>query len=222
MVLTKSYRKAFRAETVARYLWLETRHASAILSSLSPVEFADIAAVLDGFAIDVDNDLGKAGGNQSEAAERLNEAFRGRGWREGSVKLELLAKINLKAHGDTPSQESESLALAPSYLIDNLKGQVAVDVEWHAKDGNLDRDIAAYRALYEAGCIVAAVVITTSREELRRWAIEAHGSSRPDGKRNTKFGTSTVTSIEKALPKLSRGDGGGCPILIVGICRATA
>ena len=49
---------------------------------------------------------------------------------------------------------------SPSYRIDNVKGRVALDVEWHAKDGNLDRDIAAYRALYEAGVVDGAVMVT--------------------------------------------------------------
>lgn len=221
MLLTHSYRAAFPPATVARYRWLETRHAALIIATLAPDEFADITAVLDGFAVNVDGDIKKAGGNESDAAARLNEAFRSRGWREGNVRLELLAKTRLKAHGGHPATESEDLVVAPSYLIDNLKGQVAVDVEWHAKDGNLDRDIAAYRALYDAGALVAAAVITPHRGEMRRWAVEVIGERLPGGAKNTKFGTSTVTSIEKAEPKLHRGDGGGCPILIVGICRDT-
>ena len=33
------------------------------------------------------------------------------------------------------------------YKVDNLKSRLALDVEWNAKDGNLDRDVGAYRAL---------------------------------------------------------------------------
>jgi hypothetical protein len=41
------------------------------------------------------------------------------------------------------------------YLVDNFKGRVALDVERNAKDGNLDRDLSAYRAWHEAGGIAA-------------------------------------------------------------------
>ncbi|MDQ6839959.1 MAG: hypothetical protein M3137_16935 [Actinomycetota bacterium] len=37
----------------------------------------------------------------------------------------------------------------------------------------------------------------------------------------TKFGTSTTTNLTKVLPRLTRGDGGGCPILVVSICART-
>lgn len=221
MQLTESYKSAFPPRTLARYRWLETRHAALILATLAPEEFKDLVAVLDAFAVSAQEDILVAGGNQSNAAKRLNKALRDRGWREGTVDLELLAKTHLKGHEGHPPSRSEDLVVSPSYLIDNLKGQVAVDVEWHAKDGNLDRDIAAYRALYDASLLVAAVIVTTARDDLRQWVVELMGKVAADGKKNTKFSTSTVTSIEKAAPKLNRGDGGGCPILIVGICRDT-
>ena len=43
--------------------------------------------------------------------------------------------------------------------MDNVHGGVALDVEWNAKDGNLDRDLAAYRSLYDVGIISAGVMI---------------------------------------------------------------
>ena len=59
-----------------------------------------------------------------------------------------------------------------SYWVDNRKGRVLVDIEWNAKDGNLDRDLAAYRAWHEAGLIDAAMIITKHREDLLVKAIE--------------------------------------------------
>jgi len=91
---------------------------------------------------------------------------------------------------------------------------VALDVEWHAKDGNLDRDLAAYRALYDAGIIDGAVMITMTRADLRALALRGDPAT-------TKFGTSTTTNLTKVLPRLTRGDGGGCPILVVSICART-
>ena len=52
------------------------------------------------------------------------------------------------------------------YLVDNYKGRVVLDVEWNAKDGNLDRDLASYRSWHEAGVISAGVIITKDRLSL--------------------------------------------------------
>jgi hypothetical protein len=61
------------------------------------------------------------------------------------------------------------------YLVDNFKGRVALDVEWNAKDGNLDRDLSAYRAWHEAGVISAAVLITQDRVRLKELAVQLCG-----------------------------------------------
>jgi hypothetical protein len=154
----------------------------------------------------------------------LNSLFRDRGWREGSFQMKIHAEVRLLPYGpagevNPTSRESE--VSSPSYLVDNLKGRIALDVEWHAKDGNLDRDVAAYRSLYDAGIIDGAVMITMNRTEMRAWAVEFVGDPLPNGRPNTKFQTSTTTNLEKVLPRLTRGDGGGCPILIIAVCRRT-
>ena len=64
----------------------------------------------------------------------------------------------------------ESEVVNEGYKVDNVKGRVALDVEWNAKDGNLDRDVGAYRALYDAGLIDGAVVLTRTHDDLRELA----------------------------------------------------
>lgn len=99
-----------------------------------------------------------------------------------------------------------------------MKDRVALDVEWNAKDGNLDRDMGAYRALYDAGIIDAAVIITRTQEDLRtlasRLAFEA-GHSYADASR--RLGTTTTTNLVKLEPRMTRGDTGGCPLLAAAI-----
>ncbi len=90
-----------------------------------------------------------------------------------------------------------------------MKGRVALDVEWNAKDGNLDRDLGAYRALYTAGIIDGAAIITRTQDDLRKLAIQMGAE--------TKFGTTTTTNLTKLEPRLTRGDGGGCPVLAIAI-----
>ncbi len=104
------------------------------------------------------------------------------------------------------------------YLVHNFKGRVALDVEWNAKDGNLDRDLSAYRAWHEAGVISAAVLITQDRHALkelakRLWA--DYQNTLPVDQRNLKLpidlSTSTTTNLEKAALRVRRGVMGTCP-----------
>jgi hypothetical protein len=211
--LTAGYQGAFPSEVVARYDFLETRNAAQILRATNPAEFDDLVSVLKGFQVDPKRDIFPPGGNESLTAARLNEAFRARGWREAAYKVTISSELVLRAPGQF-SEVTKGDQDAASYLIDNVKSRVALDVEWHAKDGNLDRDIAAYRTLYDSQIIDCAVMVTMTRLEMRAWAVELDPETR-------KFSTSTTTNLEKVTPKLTRGDGGGCPILIASICRRT-
>ncbi len=107
------------------------------------------------------------------------------------------------------------------YKVDNFRDRVALDMEWNAKDGNLDRDIGAYRSLYDAALIDVGVLITRTldlRDLGRQLGIQA-GMSPEKAKRI--LNTTTTTNREKLLPRLTRGDAGGCPILAAFICPAT-
>lgn len=217
MDLTDSYRRAFPQDVVGRYDWRETRNAAVILAATNPAEFADIVDVLRNFKVLPDKDLLIPGGNESEAPGRLNLAFRQTGWREGDYKVTLASTLTLKpwsVAGETAPTTVDGENDSSSYLVDNLKGRVAVDIEWHAKDGNLDRDLAAYRSLHAEVIIDAACIITMTRIPMRAWAREL-------GAPPTKLATSTTTNVEKLHDRLVRGDAGGCPVLVAGICRRT-
>jgi hypothetical protein len=217
MDLTDSYERVVPPDLRARYAWAETRNALAVMATTSPEEFSDLVAVLEEFRVDVQRDLIDPGRNQTQAAASLNASFRDRGWREGSYRMTVTSALTLqpfKPAGEAEAVTSSTTVDAASYKIDNLRGRVAVDVEWHAKDGNLDRDIAAYRALYDAGIIDAAAIITVKQGEMKEWAQRVNPGSK-------KFGTTTTTNLEKALPRLRRGDPGGCPVVVIGIGAKT-
>ncbi len=224
MDLTTSYLGCFPAATRERYEFYETRNAASILTTTNSARFAELVDVLDSFALLTD-DLVNSGGNETKLAARLNSAFREKGWREARVdqiiKLSLL-KQPYRPAGERKPVVVETETTSMGYKVDNFVDRVALDVEWNAKDGNLDRDLGAYRSLYDAGLIDAAVMITRTVDDLRRLATrlrEGAGMSPKDASSMLK--TSTTTNTTKLVPKLTRGDSGGCPILVVAICERT-
>ena len=208
----------------ARWAVLETSSAAAVLRAVCPQEWADIVSVLTAFSLDPQFWL-KAGGNRGDVAKAIDDMFGARGWRE--------LRVDLRTQGVFFAKNNKEVARLPGvyqegYLVDNFKGRVALDVEWNAKDGNLDRDLSAYRAWHEAGVIVGAVLITQDRLALKALAERLWGAyqdSLPVEQRNSKLpidlSTSTTTNLEKADLRVRRGVMGTCPRLVVAATDAT-
>lgn len=212
----------------ARWTFLETSSAAAVLRSVCSDEWRDITHVLATFALDPAHWL-KPGGSEGDVAKSLNAMFRERGWREIRVDLKtqglLFAKGPNGRRGPQIGETTESYQ--EGYLADNLKGRVVLDVEWNAKDGNLDRDLSAYRAWHEAGVISAAVLITQDRSTLkplakRLW--DEYQAGLPPEQRNPRLPidmTTTTTNFEKAVMRVRRSVMGTCPLLVVAVTEAT-
>lgn len=208
----------------ARWAFLETSSAAAVLRSVCPSEWKDITQVLAEFALDPRSWL-KKGGNRGDIAQQIEGMFGALGWRETRVDLVtqgVLLSKSLDVIERLPAVEQEG------YLVDNFKGRVALDVEWNAKDGNLDRDLSAYRAWHEAGVISAAVLITQDRLGLKTLAERLwsdHQAALPEDQKTAKLpidlNTSTTTNLEKAALRVRRGVMGTCPLLIVAATQNT-
>jgi hypothetical protein len=208
----------------ARWAFLETSSAAAVLRSVCPEEWRDITQVLSQFSLDPSHWL-KAGGNRGHVAIEIDGMFHARGWRETRVDL-LTRGVLLSKAGAVIGELAE--LRQEGYLVDNFKGRVALDVEWNAKDGNLDRDLSAYRAWHDAGVISAAVLITQDRLSLKALADEIwarHLETLPAADKPPRLpidlGTSTTTNLEKAALRVRRGVMGTCPLLIVAATRET-
>ena len=220
MDLTRSFARALPPAVADRYELRETRNAAAVLAATAPDEVAEVCQVLDGFALHT-SDLIEAGGNESRLAHRLNEAFRERGWREGRV--DTVVRSVLQVQPWTPAGEhgvtvTEREVVNEGYKVDNVKGRVALDVEWNAKDGNLDRDISAYRALYDAGLIDGALLLTRTHDDLRELARElSRAAGHTEEQVRSRLSTSTTTHLGKLESRMTRGDAGGCPLLAVAV-----
>lgn len=223
MDLTESHVRCIPADIRERYQFAETRNAAAILAATNLVAFEQLMHVLREFRLRT-ADLLTPGGQESDLAARMNRLFRDNGWRE--ARVDTLVRLSLRR---TPLRSAGEAALEPivtetrneGYKVDNFRDRVALDVEWNAKDGNLDRDIGAYRSLYDAALIDAGILITRTLDlrDLGRKLGLASGMPPDQAKRI--LNTTTTTNREKLMPRLTRGDAGGCPILAVFICPAT-
>jgi hypothetical protein len=219
MDLTHSYMNAFSEQLLGKYTWLETRNAAAIMGASNPALLTDLSDVLSEFFL-YDTDILVAGGNRGPIAIRLDTAFFERGWSAVRVNTEFKLVGQKKKALTSRAYEENFLATTVSndgFEVDNMKGRVAIDVEWNAKDGNLDRDLAAYRALYDLGLIDLGVIITRDHQGIRDLAGQELGSE--DAFR--RLGTTTTTNMIKLEPRITRGDAGGCPILAIGITKST-
>lgn len=170
----------------------EYKHAVAILQNDFPNEYQDIIDLLNDFVLRKSEIL-TAGGRKSPIAARLDGFLYQRGWLEHDFKTTLT--VDGVAH------------FAPTHKIDCYKNRIALDVEWNNKDPFYDRDLNNFRLLHERGAISLAVIITRSTR--------LHDIFKQIGKWSS-YGSST-THMEKLLPRIEGGGGGGCPILVFGI-----
>lgn len=205
-----------------RYIFAEVRNAAAALAGTNPAEYQHIVDVLEAFWLTSDS-LTAAGGNKSAIAADLDLAFRHLGWREAGHVSKTLFTLKFSAYpsGTKPLPPIEYVYETSGHKVDNFLGRVALDVEWNAKDGNLDRDLANFRALHDADMIDAAVLITRHHERTKwaanRLAEEANKIRKnAAGQRIVLLDTATTTNMEKLVPRLRRGDAGGCPVLAIG------
>jgi hypothetical protein len=208
----------------ARWTFLETSSAAAVLRSVCPAEWDDITTFLRAFHLDPRIWL-RPGGNRGDIAQEIDGMFRDMGWQE--------IRVDLSTHGILVTKKNEIVGRLPEvyqegYLVDNFKGRVALDVEWNAKDGNLDRDLSAYRAWHEAGVISAGIIVTQDRVRLKELASQLwrdYQETLPRDDRKSKLpidlDTSTTTNLEKAALRVRRGVMGTCPLLVIVVTPET-
>lgn len=237
MELTESWKRVVPPVLQKHYRWVETRNATASFKASHPDEFNDMLRVLEDFRFDVER-IVRSGGAKHFISSELDEAFRELGWREARYEQELVTHLVMQPYGrageHSPTVRKTKNAYG-GHKIDNVKGRIGLDVEWNPKDGNLDRDLGNFRALYDGGAIDAGIILTRTVEGMRDlWqeviaharglAIDPVDWSSNWDKRLGKtpadpLGTSTTSNFEKLVPRIERGDGGGCPILAIAITK---
>jgi hypothetical protein len=183
-------------DIVGLYEVHEWRNAVGVLSTACPNEWIEIQHALRAFRL-LRSEVVAAGGNRSSIVERLERPLKDAGWIEKQFATAILI--------DGEARES------PTHSVDCFKGRVALEVEWNNKDPFYDRDLNNFRLLFDLQVIDVAVIITRCSELQGIFNALQKGSS---------YGAST-THMNKLLPRLRGGSGGGCPIVAFGI-RADA
>lgn len=142
----------------------------------------------------------------------ISKLLRPCGWKEDKFRARMLMD-------DFEAQVS-------THKIDYVKGRVAFDFEWNAKEQTFDRDLATFRGFFEYGRISVGVILTRDSSlasYLGRlgYALNLDGTVERNKrgiakKVKGKYGASTTHS-EKLLQRLRGGRSGGCPVLAMGI-----
>ena len=182
------------ADILKLYEVHEWKHASAILASDFPEEYADIIGLLQQFRLNK-TDILSPGGRKSNISSKIDGFLYKRGWKEKKFDTKILVD----------SRYSES----PTHKIDCYKNRVALEIEWNNKDPFFDRDLNNFRLLFDLRVISVGIIITRSDELQQIFDKLNKGDS---------YGAST-THMSKLLPRINGGGGAGCPILVFGITK---
>lgn len=214
------------SDLLERYEFYNYNHAIEIITQAFPEEWADLLECLRTVSISID-DLRTAGGNESAIPKKFDNFLTQYGWREIRIAGDLHIKFFPRRVGQRgrfwkePYEEKIIEGYIDGHNIDFIKNRVAIDFEWNSKDQTFDRDILALRTYYDCDIISAGVIITRSKDLNDVFKTIYDVDSR--GKRHLisrKYGAST-TWIGKLLYRLDSRRNGGCPILAIGIKKAS-
>ncbi|XOF34466.1 MAG: BglII/BstYI family type II restriction endonuclease [Candidatus Electrothrix sp. YB6] len=183
------------AEIRKRYEIHEWKHASAILHSDFPEEWADIMDVLTEFRL-YKSWITKRGGSKSKISGFIDEFLYQRGWLEKDFSTQVVV--------------DDQIMETPTHKIDCYKNRIALEIEWNNKDPFFDRDLNNFRLLFDLRAISVGIIITRCDDLQDIFNDLGRGQS---------FGAST-THMSKLLPRIEGGGGAGCPLLVFGISKS--
>ncbi len=178
-------------------LWLirEWRHASSILKSDFPEEWADLLVLMKQFELK-ESFIRAGGGGKSKISIAVERILESRGWTERRFQ--------------TSIKVDDEVYPSPTHTIDGFKNRVGIEIEWNNKDPFFDRDLNNFRLLHQLDILSVGIVITRDTD-----LQGALNEIRP----GTAFGRSS-THTDKLWPKIDGGGAGGCPILVLGITES--
>lgn len=170
----------------------EWRNAAGVLVTAKPSEWKDVMGCLRAFRFNT-QEIVVGGGNRSVLSRKFDKYLADLGWKETQFH--------------TSIKVDESVRESPTHKVDNYKNGVGLELEWNNKDPFYDRDLNNFRLLFELRVIEVGIIVTRCTHLQNIFKRLGVASS---------YGNST-THMEKLLPRLEGGGGGGCPILVFGM-----
>lgn len=170
----------------------EWRHACAIMHTDFPEEWEQMIDVLSRFRL-YRNYVTTPGGRKSHIAKWLDS--------------ELLIYDWIEKHFDTRIVVDGTDHISPTHSVDCFKNRIALEIEWNNKDPFYDRDLNNFRLLNQLDAVSVGVIVTRCSHLQAIFDRIGRGDS---------YGNST-THMNKLIPKINGGGGGGCPLLVLGI-----
>jgi hypothetical protein len=183
------------ADVAALYDVHEWRNAVGVLTTACSGEWEDILHALRQFRL-LRSEILQRGGRKSLIAIRLDTYLVECGWREKQFATAITVDGNTFE--------------TPTHKVDCHKNRVALEVEWNNKTEFYDRDLNNFRLLFDLRAIDVGIIVTRC----------SHLQEIFDGLgRGKAYGPST-THLDKLIPRIEGGGGGGCPIVVFGITKA--
>ena len=179
-----------------RYLFDERHHATSILVVDFKEEFHDLLRCLDAFSLKK-SDILTPGGGRSPIPKAIDGFLSGFEWTEKRFDIKITV-------------DGKPIPI-PTHKIDNFKNRIGIEVEWNNKTEFYDRDLNNFRLLWEMRVLSVGVIITRLSELQDLFDELGKGES---------YGNST-THWDKLIPKVDSGGAGGCPLLLVGMGKAS-
>ena len=207
------YEKYISPDILHKYEYQDYGHALEILHESFPTEWNELEECLRQFKVS-EEDIKKAGGNESPIPKKFDDVLYPYGWREIRISGDLVVKKyprqTAQRRGKFAKEPFETEVIEgyiDGHNIDFLKNRVAFDLEWNSKDQTFDRDLLAMRTYFDCGLIDVGVIVTRAQELneiFKKIGLMA------------KYGAST-TWMGKLTYRLDSRRNGGCPVLAVGI-----
>jgi Restriction endonuclease BglII len=182
-------------DVTALYDVHEWRNAVGVLTTACNSEWQDILHTLRQFRL-LRSEILRKGGRKSLISIRFDGYLTDRGWLEKQFATAITV--------DGVRFES------PTHKVDCYKNRVALEVEWNNKTEFYDRDLNNFRLLFDLRAIDVGIIVTRCSHLQGIFDQLGRGKS---------YGPST-THLDKLVPRIEGGGGGGCPIVVFGITRA--
>ncbi len=204
---------------LTRYEFYNYGHAYEILTESFYNEWYEIENCLRKLEL-TEDDILKAGGNESPIPKKFDDLLYPHGWREiritGDLHVKKYPRQKVQRRGKFASEPFEEEVIEgyiDGHNIDFLKNRVAFDLEWNSKDQTFDRDLLAMRTYFDCGLIDAGVIVTRAENLNELFKVLKD----EDGKALIKKYGASTTWIGKLTYRLDSRRNGGCPILAIGI-----